>query len=87
MKPEKKFAVIWTKEAKKQYGVGKNDTIISVEPLAEIKVNISPNKLGRPVYRYCDPLALFNTFKEAEAFREGNSDWKTVKVDLLIHKD
>lgn len=80
---EKVYAVIWTDEARKEYGVPKNKIIVVVEPKEDIKVNISKSKIGRPKIRYADLLAIFYKRTEADAFRDRNNDWKTVEVQLF----
>lgn len=84
MKPTKFFAVIWTEEASIRYGVPKSDPIVTVEPKEDIKVNIQKGKMGRPKVRYADCVAIFKDIREAEAYREGNTDWKTVPIEIIF---
>lgn len=76
------YAVIWTRKGRKFYGVPDNQPIISIVPNEPISVNVSKSKMGRPKYRYTEPFAIFSTEKEAEAYREGNTDWTTVPIEL-----
>lgn len=83
MKTQDVYAVVWTKEAAKNYGVF-DQIIVTVEPKEDIKVRYIKGKIGRPKIRYADALAIFSDKKEAEAFRAGNKDWFTVKLTLII---
>lgn len=81
----KLWAVVWTPKAMETYGVkGKEEQVLSVEPKEDIRANISKHKLGRPVMRYTEPLAIFNERNEAEAYRANNGDWVVVPCELEI---
>ena len=77
------WAVIWTEKALEEYGVPLKNIIISVEPKEDIKVNISSEKIGRPKYLFTDTLAIFETKKEAEAYRAGNKDWVSIPCKII----
>lgn len=81
MKTAKLFAVIWRNEVNEFYGV-KDDDIVFVEPKEEIRVNVSKNRIGRPKWQYSEPLAIFLSLKEAEAYRAGNTDWASVPCSI-----
>jgi len=72
---KKLYAVIWTEEARKAYGVPKNELIVCVEPKEDIHVLVSKHKIGRPKYLTADVLAIFRLKEEAVAFIDGNDDW------------
>jgi hypothetical protein len=84
LKPQKGYAVVWTDKARIEYGVPRHQIIVLVEPKEEIKINMSKTKIGRQKYLYADVFAIFETDKEAEAFRAGNADWKVQQVTLLV---
>ena len=67
-------------------GVEKNDNpFFSVDPAIHgVMVNISKNKIGRPKMRQAEMFPFFETFEEAEAYRDLNEHWKTVSVDVII---
>lgn len=85
LKPVKMYTVIWTPEGRKNYDIPKKDNgIILLEHTHGIKFNISKKKIGRPKMRYADVYPFFETYQEAEAYRENNEDWMVVEVQILL---
>ena len=76
----KAWAVVWTEKAAEFYGA--KTKIIGVEPKEEIAFDIRKTKMGRPKIRYGEPLAIFESKIEAEAFRAGNKDWQSVQITV-----
>ena len=81
MEKEQLFAVIWEESSREFYGIG-DEILVTVEPKEEIRMNVSKHKQGRPSWRYTEPLAIFTTKEEAEAFRDGNTDWEVVSCNI-----
>jgi hypothetical protein len=75
------WAVTWTEKAAEFYGADTN--IISIEPKDEITFDTRKKKMGRPKIRYGEPLAMFPTKEEAEAYRSDNKDWLTIEVKIV----
>ena len=80
---KKTYAVVWTKEASKEYGA-KAGSITTVEPKEDFKVP-TKSKIYKRKFFYGSSLAIFSTRAEAEAYRAGNEDW--VVTTLLIFKN
>ena len=76
----KNWAVVWTDNARKEYGVPVREVILSVE--GKEAFNMSKKSIGRPKLRYLDGLAIFGNKKEAEAFRNGNKDFIVVAIRI-----
>ena len=83
---KKLFTVIWSKRGRDEYGVEPGDNpIISIDPdNHQISFNDSDKKIGRPKIRWAEVYPFFDTEKEAEAFRQGNTDWQVVSIDVVI---
>ena len=78
----KLYAVIWTEKAKVDYGIPKKDH--GIVPIEQdiVKFNVAKSKIGRPKMRWATVYPVFNTYEEAEAYRNENIDWKTVEFNF-----
>lgn len=80
----KAWAVVWSKHGSQTFGIPTN-TIIPVEPMEEIKVELSKIKRGRPKFRFAEPFAIFKEKYEAEAYKRNNPDFKIIPITITYN--
>lgn len=82
MKHKTYWAVVWTPNGRKLYGVPARDAVVCVEleePVAQVKC-----KCHRKRRHNVDALAFFSTKKEALAYRDGNEDFAVVRTQVIF---
>lgn len=82
----KGWAVVWTEEARKDFGVPIKDKIISLEPREDAdderyRAKCRCHKTG---WHYLDGMAIFYRKSEAVAYRNRNGDFKVVKINIKL---
>lgn len=86
MKKKNAWVLIWTAEARKLYLVPARDELLSVEVAGE-EINLEKDvsaflpvfdEAGRIVSNYL----IFGTRRDAEAFRKGNEEWKSIRCTI-----
>lgn len=80
------YTCVWSEYGREVFGVEEGDNpFFSVDPeLHGVMVNVSKNKRGRRKMRQAEMFPFFETYEEAEAYRDMNEHWKTIEIEIIF---